>query len=74
MPGDQQKKVLLDSYPYLSIARGSLAEFETYITIAMQLDFIQHEDTMPLWNIGQHVGQMFTKFIQSLKRQEKKPL
>ena len=64
-----------DYVHYLSMACGSRAELETHITIAVQLDFIQHEDTaMPLWNIGQHVGQMFTKFIQSLKRQEKKPL
>ena len=61
-----------DYVHHLSIARGSLAELETDITIAVRLDFIQREDAMPLWDMGQHVGQMLTKLIQSLKRQEKK--
>ncbi len=61
-----------DYVHHLSIARGSLAELETDITIAVRLDLIQREDAMPLWNICQHVGQMLTKRIQSLKRQEKK--
>ena len=62
-----------DYVRHLSIACGSLGELETHITIAVRLDFIQHEDAMPLWNIGQHVGQMFTKFIQSLKRKKRNP-
>ena len=62
-----------DYVRHLSIACGSLGELETHITIAVRLDFIQHEDAMPLWNIGQHVGQMFTILFQSLKRQEKPP-
>ena len=61
-----------DYVHHFSMARGSLAELETHITIAVRLDFIQREDAMPLWNMGQHVGQMLTKRIQSLKRQEKK--
>ena len=61
-----------DYVHHLSIARGSLAELETHITIAVRLDFIRREDAMPLWNTCQNVGKMLTKLIQSLKRQEKK--
>ena len=61
-----------DYVHHLSIARGSLAILETHITIAVRLDFIQREEAMPLWNATQNVGQMLTKLIQSLKRQEKK--
>ena len=61
-----------DYVHHLFIVCGSLAELETHITIAVRLDFIQREDAMPLWNMGQLVGQMLTKLIQSLKRQEKK--
>ena len=50
-----------DYVHHLSIARGSLAE--THITIAVRLDFVQREDAIPLWNIGQHVGQLLTKRV-----------
>ena len=61
-----------DYVHHLSIARGSLAELETPITIAVRPDFIQSDDAMLLWNIGEDVGQLLIKRIQSLKGQEKK--
>ena len=61
-----------DYVHHLSIARGSLAELETHITIAVRLDFIQREDAMSLWNTCQNGGQMLTKLIQSLRREENK--
>ena len=60
-----------DYVHHLSIARGSLAELETHITIAVRLDFVQRESALPLWDMTQNVGQMLTKLIQSLNRQEK---
>jgi len=45
-----------DDVHHLSMARGSLAELETPITIAVRPDFIQRDDAMPLWNIRSRCG------------------
>lgn len=52
---------------HLSIARGSLAELETHLAIAVRLDMINREHAMGCWDLSQEVGRMLTKVIQSLR-------
>jgi len=53
---------------HLSIARGSLAELETHITIAVRLNFLVREKATILWNMTQDVGKMLSCLIRSLQR------
>ena len=57
-----------DYLHHLSIARGSLAEIETLLLIALRLDLIARKDLRPTWTTTQRVGQMLTKLIASLRR------
>ena len=59
-----------DYIHHLSVSRGSLAELETHIAIAVRLEFLEREKALPIWDMAQDVGKMLTKLIQSLKRQE----
>jgi four helix bundle protein len=61
-----------DYVHHLSIARGSLAELETHITIAVRLGFIQREKAVDLWNMTQEIGRMLTSMILSLQGKSKK--
>lgn len=56
-----------DYLHHLSIARGSPAELETHVTIAVRLNFITREQAMEGWNLCQEVGKMLNKLIQSLE-------
>jgi len=60
-----------DYVRHLSIARGSLAELETHLAIAVRLDFITREDAMPCWDLSQEVGKMLTRLMQSLGSNER---
>ena len=57
-----------DYVHHLSIARGSLAELETHITIAVRLNFLVREKATILWNMTQDVGKMLSRLIRSLRR------
>jgi four helix bundle protein len=57
-----------DYVHHLSIARGSLAELETHVTIAVRLNFLAREKATMLWNIIQDVGKMLSRLIRSLQR------
>ncbi len=57
-----------DYVHHLSIARGSLAELETHVTIAVRLDFLPREKATMLWNMMQDVGKMLSRLIRSLQR------
>lgn len=57
-----------DYVHHLSIARGSLAELETHITIAVRLNFLVREKATILWNMTQDVGKMLSRLIRSLQR------
>ena len=59
-----------DYLHHLSIARGSLAEIETLLLIALRLEFIARKEIRPTWTTSQRVGQMLTKLIASLVRTE----
>ena len=56
-----------DYVHHLSIARGSLAELETHVTIAVRLEYVDREEVMEVWSLCQEVGKMLNKLIASLK-------
>jgi four helix bundle protein len=60
-----------DYLQHLSVARGSLAELETHLTIAVRLDFVARAEAATVWEQAQRVGQMLEKLTQSLR--EKAP-
>jgi len=53
---------------HLSIARGSLAELETHVAIAVRLEYVAREDAVEVWNLAQEVGKMLSSLIQSLNK------
>jgi four helix bundle protein len=55
---------------HLSIARGSLAEVETHLAIAVRLGFASKDDVIGTWNRAQDVGKLLTRLIQSLGRSQ----
>lgn len=56
---------------HLSIARGSLAEVETHLAIAVRLKFVSRETALEIWNQCQTVGKMLRKLIEVLQREPK---
>ena len=56
-----------DYLRHLSIARGSLAELETHLTIAARLNLVTREGTLDTWNLAQETGKLLRKLIESLK-------
>jgi len=56
-----------DYLRHLSMARGSLTELETHLTIAVRLDFITRDQAMDTWDLCQEVGRMLNKLIRSLE-------
>lgn len=59
-----------DYIHHLSISRGSLAELETHVAIAVRLGFAKREDALYVWEIAQEVGKMLRSMIQTMHRQE----
>jgi len=53
------------------MARGSLAELETHITLAVRLEYVPREKAVEIWNTTQEVGKMLTGLISSLRRMPK---
>ncbi|NUM56180.1 MAG: four helix bundle protein [Candidatus Hydrogenedentes bacterium] len=51
---------------HISIARGSLAELETHLIIAVKLGYISREQIKATWNLAQDVGKMLIKLHSSL--------
>lgn len=60
-----------DYVHHLSIAKGSLAELETLLAIAVRLNFVEREETMESWDVAQEVGKMLIKMIPSLQNARK---
>jgi len=52
---------------FLSIARGSLAETETHLLIAVRLGYLQREDAKQAWVLLQDVGKLLNGLIKSLE-------
>ena len=57
-----------DYVHHLSIARGSLMELETHLTIAVRLGLSTRKAALPVWKTSQSVGRMLTNLILSLQR------
>ena len=54
---------------HLSIARGSLAELETHVAIAVRLGYAEREDALYVWEIAQEVGKMLQSMIRTMQSQ-----
>ena len=57
-----------DYLHHLSVARGSLMEVETHLTIAVRLGFVAREQVLETWQLTQQVGKMLRKLIASLAK------
>ena len=62
-----------DYLHHLSIARGSLAELETHIALAVRLGYATREDALAPWNFSQDVGRMLNKLLKSLEKAPRNP-
>ena len=51
---------------HLSIARGSLLELETHLTIAVRLQYVTRDKAVPAWQLCQSVGMLLNKLLASL--------
>ncbi|MDZ4861453.1 MAG: four helix bundle protein [Candidatus Hydrogenedentes bacterium] len=51
---------------HVSIARGSLAELETHLIIAVKLGYVSRDESKIVWNLAQIVGKMLIRLSQSL--------
>jgi len=56
-----------DYLHHLSIARGSLLEVETHLTIAVRLAFVSGEQVQAVWHTSSEVGKMLRSMIASLQ-------
>ena len=55
-----------DYLKHLSYARGSLAEVETQIIVAVRVKRVTREDAMKSWELAQEVGRMLTGLVKSV--------
>jgi four helix bundle protein len=62
-----------DYLHHLSIARGSLMEVETHLTLVARLRLVERTAVLPYWDLSQQVGQMLTKLIVSLQPDTRHP-
>ncbi|MFH1419039.1 MAG: four helix bundle protein [Planctomycetota bacterium] len=53
---------------HLSIARGSLMELETHLTLAVRLTLLARQDVLPAWDLAQQVGKLLNGLIAALRR------
>jgi four helix bundle protein len=51
---------------FLSIARGSVVETETYLALAVRLGFLRDQDVQPSLRLTTEVGKMLTALRRSL--------
>lgn len=61
-----------DYLHHLSIARGSLMELETLLTVAGRLKYLTRSQATQAWRLSQSVGKMLTRLIMSLKDTKQK--
>jgi four helix bundle protein len=55
-----------DYLHHLSIARGSLCEIETLLTLAVRLGKLNRHFAMKPWKLAQETGQMLHRLIRAL--------
>lgn len=59
-----------DFLRFLSIARGSLAETETQLLIAVRLGYVGRESAKDAWLLAQHVGRLLNGLMNSLEQKK----
>lgn len=57
-----------DYVRHLSIARGSLLESETFVELALRLQYLPQATHGELISLHQRVGRMLNKLIQAIKK------
>ena len=62
-----------DYLRHLSFAKGSLAETETHLQIAVRLSYLQRSDAKKAWAILQSVGRLLGSLIHALERSQVSP-
>ena len=62
-----------DYLHHLSFARGSLAELETHLIIAVRLQFLTKEEAQDVWPLLQDVGKMLNRLHSSLAPKPETP-
>ena len=55
-----------DYLRFLSIARGSLCETETFLILAGRLEYANRTSLQPLWSLCQSTGKMLYQLVRSL--------
>lgn len=53
---------------HISIARGSLAELETQLEIAVRLNYLTREQVKSAWQLSQEVGRMLNGLSRAVKK------
>jgi len=53
---------------HINIARGSLAELETQLELAVRLKYVSREQVKPVWLLAQEVGRMLNALSQVLRK------
>ena len=56
-----------DFLRFLSIARGSLAETETHLMVAVRLEYLDKDQARNVWALLQEVGRLLNGLIKSLE-------
>ncbi len=56
-----------DYLRFLSVARGSVAEIETHLIVAVKVEIADRDATKGAWILLQRVGQMLTAHVRSLE-------
>lgn len=59
-----------DYLRHLSYARGSLAELETHLIIAVRLELTTREAAQRVWPLLQDIGKMLIRLIASLQQKK----
>jgi four helix bundle protein len=57
-----------DYLHHLSMARGSLAELETHLTLAVRLKLLDRDAVLAAWELCQQVGQLLSALLAALRR------
>ncbi len=57
-----------DYLHHLSIARGSLCEVETLLTLAVRLKMLDRNRVVSIWSLAQDVGKMLRRLSISLRK------
>jgi len=58
---------------HLSNARGSLAELETHVALAVRLEYVGREEAVEVWELSQEVGRILNRLMASLTGASPRP-